>query len=113
MSSSMALQEPFPARREDVALIPFYRPEAIPTREAALLAGVTAVTMRLWVERHCIGRRVGGVVLVSKPALMMHLEGDREALKLYHQGDRSSSRVGAYFERCGIPLSVFQAGGVA
>lgn len=113
MTSSVALEAPSTARREDVALVPFYRPEAISTREAALLAGVTAVTMRLWVERHCIGRRIGGVVLVSKPALLMHLEGDNEALNLYRQGNRTDPRVGAYFERCGIPLSVFDVGGAA
>lgn len=111
MSASMAPTASPSARREAVALIPFYKPEAISTREAALLAGVTAVTMRLWVERYRLGRRVGGVVLVSRPALLMYLEGDREALALYHEGNRTDPRVGAYFERCEIPLSVF--GGAA
>jgi hypothetical protein len=70
--------------------------------------------MRLWVERYRLGRRVGGVVLVSKPALIMHLEGDKEALRLYHKGDRADPRVTSYFERCGIdPAAVFGAGDTA
>jgi hypothetical protein len=68
--------------------------------------------MRLWVERYRLGRRVGGVIRVSKVALMMHLEGDREALRLYHQGNRTDSRVMSYFERCGIdPVAAFGAVG--
>ncbi|EIM26661.1 MerR family transcriptional regulator [Microvirga lotononidis] len=113
MSASPAPQALSTTRRKDVALVPFYRPEAISTREAALIAGVSVVTIRVWVERHCIGRRVGGVVLVSQPALLAHLEGDEEALKLYRQGNRTDPRIGAYFERCGIPLSVFEVGGAA
>lgn len=48
-----------------------------------------------------IGRRVGGGVwVISKVALAMHLDGDAAALKAYLSGDRSSQAVKAYFERC-------------
>jgi hypothetical protein len=61
--------------------------------------------MRVWVERHALGSRLGGTILVSVPALTMHLENDRVALGLYHQGKRTDPRVAHYFERCGIDAS--------
>jgi hypothetical protein len=90
-------------------LIPFHRQEAISTREAASFAGVSVVTARLWATRYGLGRRVCGPILLSKPALLMHLENDRAALRLYQQGERWDPRVARYFERCGIdPVAAFR-----
>jgi hypothetical protein len=90
-------------------LIPFHRQETMSTREAASFAGVSIVTARLWATRYGLGRRVGGPILLSKPALLMHLENDRAALRLYQQGERLDPRVARYFERCGIdPVAAFR-----
>ena len=40
---------------------------------------------------------------MSKVALLMWLEGNREALRAYLMGDRSSELVAGYFARCGVP----------
>jgi hypothetical protein len=48
------------------------------------------------------------------PAALMHLENDRMALRLYHQGNRLDPRVASYFKRCGIdPVAAFGAGDMA
>ncbi len=93
---------PAPIRREDAVLRPFHLPETLSAREAAILAGVSIPTIRLWITRFSIGRRIGGKLLVSKVALGMHLDGDRDALKSYLAGDRHSPAVRVYFERHGI-----------
>ena len=41
---------------------------------------------------------------MSKVALLMWLEGNREALWAYLAGDRSSLLVIDYFARCEVPL---------
>jgi len=44
----------------------------------------------------------------------MFLDGDRDALKSYHAGDRTSPKVAAYFERFGIdPATLGRAADVA
>jgi hypothetical protein len=40
--------------------------------------------------------------MVSRVALAMHLDGDREALKAYLAGDRESPLVTNYFQRFGL-----------
>lgn len=85
-------------------LIPYNRHEAITLRQAALIAGRSESTMRSWCQNHHIGRRiVGGQWEVSKPALLMLLDGDASALRAYLQGDRESDLVGAYFRRANVP----------
>ena len=87
-------------------LRPYNRLEAATVAEAAALAGRCKRTIRYWCNQFDIGRRVppGGPWQVSKVALSMFLDGDREALRAYRDGDRSSANVIAYFERCGVPL---------
>lgn len=80
-------------------LIPFNRAEALTIAGAARIAGRSPRTLREWCHLHDIGRRIGGQWAVSKVALAMHLEGNREALALYHCGDRSSPAVTSYFAR--------------
>ena len=89
---------------EPQVLVPFQLAEALTTGEAGQIAGVTQRTMRLWCHLLGIGRRIKGQWRVSKVALAMHLDGDREALALYLDGDRSSDAVVAYFKRCGVQL---------
>lgn len=84
-------------------LVPFDRAEGITLAEAAGIAGKSVSTVRGWCDQHGVGRRVGGGVwVVSRPALLMFLDGDLEALAGYHAGDRSSGLVVPYFARAAI-----------
>lgn len=96
------------SRRENV-LKPLHWPEAISTSDAADLAKRAVTTIRSWVYTHDLGRHVGtNTLYVSKPLLIAFLENDREAMRLYHQGKRTTPRVAQYFHRCGIdPVAVF------
>jgi hypothetical protein len=80
-------------------LVPFDAREAISTDLAAKRADCSPRTIRYWCEVCGIGRKVGGRLKVSRVALQMKLEGDDEALALYHTGNRENPRVIAYFER--------------
>ncbi len=85
-------------------LKPYHAAEALTACQAAELAKRSVRTIREWAARFDLGRRIGGAWAISKVALQMHLEGNREALALYHAGNRNSPIVTAYFERCGVPL---------
>jgi Helix-turn-helix domain len=89
----------------DVAPFSGSKCEALSIAEAALIAGRSVRTIRDWCARLDIGRRIGGQWAVSHVALAMYLDGDREVLGAYLRGDRSSTSVLAYFERCGVPVS--------
>jgi hypothetical protein len=83
-------------------LIPFDLRECISRSDAAKRAGVTAGAISGWCVKFGIGRRIGGHWKISKVALRMHLEGDREALGAYHVSNRTDPRVIAYFVREGL-----------
>jgi hypothetical protein len=84
-------------------LRPYDRREALSLRRAAEIAGRSESTVRTWCAVHDIGRRVAnGPWQVSAPALRMLLDGNGPALGAYLTGDRTSSNVVAYFERCGL-----------
>ena len=85
-------------------LKPFDRREGISLAQAAERAGKSESTVRSWCVQNGLGRKVGGVWVVSKVALTMFLDGDRKALASYLAGDRSSHSVKMYFERVGVPL---------
>ena len=87
------------APNEPQVLRPFHRSEAHSIAEAARVAGRSVRTIRDWCARLDIGRRVGGQWAVSRVALAMFLDGDREALASYLRGDRISRSVLEYFER--------------
>jgi hypothetical protein len=89
---------------EPQVLRPYHAAETLTVRQAAALAKRSARTIRDWVARFDLGRRIGGSWAISSVALLMHLESNREALALYHAGDRSSPIITAYFERCDVPL---------
>jgi hypothetical protein len=93
-----------PARHEPQVLRPYHRSEALSIAEAAKLAGRSVRTVREWCGRLDLGRR-SGQWAVSRVVLAMFLDGDREALTACLRGDRSSTAVRAYFERCGVPVS--------
>lgn len=85
-------------------LTPYDPREGISLGAAAKRAGKSETTIRNWCPQHGLGRRVGGGVwVVSQVALAMFLDGDEAALAAYHAGDCSSSQVGQYFERFGLP----------
>jgi hypothetical protein len=83
-------------------LIPFDIAEALSIPEAAKIAGRRPVTVREWAANYDIGRRVCGRWMVSRVALAMHLDNDRNALKAYLAGDRESETVTGYFRRFGL-----------
>jgi hypothetical protein len=84
-------------------LRPFDRKEAISVHEAAKIAGRSERTIQIWATNHHIGRRVeGGPWLISKVALAMFLDGRRDLLKRYLDGDRTSGEVLDYFRRQGL-----------
>jgi hypothetical protein len=81
-------------------LSPFDKRECLSLKAAAGIAGKSESTLRGWCDEHGLGRRVGGGTWsVSKVALAMFLDGDTQALRAYHAGDRLSDLVAPYFER--------------
>jgi hypothetical protein len=84
-------------------IIPFNRQEIASLKEAGAIAGRCAETMRMWAEDG-IGRKIGGKWAISRPALLMRLEGNTAALKAYWRGDRTSPEVRHYFEMAGVSL---------
>jgi hypothetical protein len=91
-----------PAIGKPHVLLPFDIREALSISDAARIAGRTAVTVRTWAALHDLGRPIGRRWMVSRVALAMHLDGDREALKAYLAGDRESALVTDYFQRFGL-----------
>jgi hypothetical protein len=84
-------------------LVPFDRRECMTLKQAADLAGKSESTMRGWAEEHGLGRRVGGGNWsISRVALAMFLDGDIDALRAYHVGDRTSLLVKRYFDQAGV-----------
>ena len=74
--------------------------------EAAKKAGKSESTARAWCLSHGIARRVvDGHWQVSRVALQMLLDGNKEALRAYHKGDRASPLVARYFDRFGLTIS--------
>ena len=92
------------ARHEPQVLRPFHRSEVLSVAEAADMAGKSERTIRDWCARFDIGRRIGGRWAVSKVALAMLLDGNKETLTAYLAGDRSSPTVTGYFARFEVPL---------
>src|SRR5665213_3359634 len=82
---------------------PFNKRECLSLKEAAGKTGKSRSTMIAWCDKHVLGRQiVGSTWSVSKVALAIKLDGDLEALKAYHAGNRSDPRVAAYFIREGL-----------
>lgn len=87
----------------DHILRPFDPREAVAVNIAARLAGVSPRTIQNWCCVHRIGRRIAnGPWRISRPALLMLLDDDQDALRAYRAGDRSSERVLNYFRRAGL-----------
>lgn len=83
-------------------LVPYDRREALTLAEAVEVAGRSASTVRTWCASYHIGRRLaGGPWKVSRPALLMLLDGDRPALEAYLSGERGGV-VASYFARAGV-----------
>ncbi|WP_336489689.1 hypothetical protein [Methylobacterium nigriterrae] len=85
-------------------LVPYIAEEAITATEAQALLRRCRRSLDYYIKDHGIGRRIHGRVAVSRVAVQMLLEDDREALALYVSGDRSSDQVAAYYHRLSIPL---------
>lgn len=83
-------------------LVPFHHAETITVANARKEYQVPERTLRRWAEQHGVGRKIGGRVILSKPALRMYIEGDEAALGKYLRGDRSSPDVVDYFRRCNL-----------
>ncbi|WP_176721946.1 hypothetical protein [Bradyrhizobium sp. LMTR 3] len=86
-------------------LIPFDAREGVNLSHAAALAGKSEPTLRNRSVEYGLGRRFGGGTwVVSYPALLMFLEGNKKALNAYYEGERSSELVTQYYCRCGVPI---------
>lgn len=83
-------------------LRPYDAREALTLAEAGRIADRHPETVRLWCERHHIGRKVVGTWQVSRVALCMLLDDDPPALRAYLAGDRAGPRVRPYLERAGL-----------
>ena len=92
------------AYREPQTLRPFHRSEVLSVAKAANVAGKSVRTIRGWCQLHDVGRHIGGRWAVSCVALSMLLDGNKEALAAYLTGDRTSSMIKSYFDRCNVPL---------
>jgi hypothetical protein len=93
------------AEKKWFTLVPFNAAEGLSIKDAAITAGKSERTVRLWCERHGIGRRVaGGTWVISKVALQMLLDGDTDSLISYRDhGVRASYEpVAGYFHRFGL-----------
>ena len=78
-------------------LVPYNKRECISLAQGADIAGKSESTMHAWCQQHGLGRRVGGGTWsVSKVALAMFLDGDLNALRAYHAGDRTGELVTRY-----------------
>ena len=93
--------KPRPNSAKRLIMVPFDARESISLAVAARLSGKARNTIRLWAERHGIGRKIGGDWHVSRVALRMFLDGDMVALAAYHAGKRADPTVRSYFERVG------------
>jgi hypothetical protein len=80
-------------------LIPFRLDESISLKDAAVIAGKCERTLQLWCARYGVGRRIGWCWYVSRVALAMHMDGNKEALAAYHAGTRTGPLVAPYYER--------------
>jgi hypothetical protein len=88
------------ATSRPMVLVPYDRREALTLREAARIAGRCESTVRGWCGMYDLGRRVGnGPWQVSRPALLMFLDGAEDALRAYLAGDRTGELVESYFAR--------------
>jgi hypothetical protein len=96
-----AAMQSHPDPYERLIMVPFDARESISLAVAARLSGKAGNTIRLWAERHGIGRKIGGDWHVSRVALRMFLDGDMVALAAYHAGKRADPTVRSYFERVG------------
>jgi hypothetical protein len=87
--------------RAEVSTLRISEPQGL--KEAADVAGKSESTMRVWVEEHGLGRRIGGGTWsVSRVALAMLLDGQERALRAYHASDRETELVVDYFVRVGL-----------
>jgi len=84
-----------------LVMVPFDVRESMSIAVAAKLSGKAGNTIRLWAERHGIGRKIGGDWHISRVALRIFLDGNMAALAAYHAGDRTNSLVRPYFELAG------------
>ncbi len=87
-----------------IVLRPYNPDEAKSIAEAATRAGIGETTAREWCSRYALGRKRGGHWRVSIVALEMHLDGDEDALALYHAGELQHERVRAYYARLNVPV---------
>jgi hypothetical protein len=99
------LSEKPPEEQNFSVLMPYDPREGMSLKHAAERAGKSETKVKNWCHKYGIGRRiVGGVWVISRPALEMLLDDDHAALLAYHAGERKIPGVRLYFERTGTPL---------
>jgi hypothetical protein len=88
-----------------LVMVPFDLRESMSIAVAAKLSGRAGNTIRLWAERHGIGRKIRRLAH-QQGALRIFLDGDMAALAAYHAGNRTNPLVRPHFERggCGALL---------
>lgn len=80
------------------------RGDIIYMKQAEDRAGRDFKTIKIWIEKHGIGRHScwAAPYEISAPALEMVMSGDLIALELLREGNRSHPRVKRYFDHLGI-----------
>lgn len=79
--------------------VPLYWSDIVTVKQAAHLCAVSGDTIIRWCRRYGIGRQLSknDPWRISRPAALMVLACDLEALEALRGGDRSSAVVAGYF----------------
>ena len=72
--------QPRPECPTRLVMVPFDLRESMSIAVAAKLSGKAGNTIRLWAERHGIGRKIGGDWHISRVAIRVFLDGDQQLL---------------------------------
>ena len=104
MGQTAAIPTEETAVRSPHTLVPFDNREAVTLPTAAKIAGKSERTVRNWCVAFGVGRRIGGHWAVSRVALQMHLDGNKDALAAYRDdGARGHHElVAEYYRHLGL-----------
>lgn len=85
-------------------LLPFDPDEVISLPAAAARMGKSEATARCWGIKHALARKLDTQWAFSVVAVEMFVEGNTDALELYHAGDLTHPSVVAYYRRFNLAV---------